>query len=317
MVRHTVKPGWVRWGLMATISLLTVSGGHQHIAAAQEQAKEVAMCPEVQDLRVLKNLPCLAAQALQREFTTVIGGIGILGFWGASLMAYNDRKRWERVNFAREQIKAFNEDPEVQLVLKLIDTNQCTTKLPGDDGHPYIISDAQVIMAMELSRNNGGAYSQAEMSIRMAFDAFFEHLEHLSHLIATGLVRRSDLQPYLHYWLDVLTGGRKRSIRASRHSKATMAAAGAKSEEWRSSIFQFMEAYGYASVRKFIEDYGYVLPTPIARNQSRVRSDQIPEWDLRTLDFGIYRLLNTGDQDLIRRLHHLQNQHSLERATEG
>jgi hypothetical protein len=274
MHRHTRRPWFGRWSLVIMLSLVSLTATPQPMAAAEQDKEPTSMCPERPGKEVFGNLACLAVEAVHRDFTTVtghlltvVGGVGVLGFWGASLLAYNDRKRWDRVNFAREQIKAFNDDPEVQLVLKLLDTNRIITTLPGKDDRLYTITDDLVIEA--LMPHEDGRYSHTEMSIRFAFDAFFEQFEHLSHMVTTGLIRRNDLYPYLHYWLNVLTGGRR--LQRGQRSELTSANNTfiSKSEAWRQAVAGYMDGWGYATCRQFIESYGHQLPPALSQARAR------------------------------------------------
>lgn len=185
---------------------------------------------------------------------TVGGGLGVIFFWGSSLFAYLSQKHWERVGFTLNRIKEFEEDESSALARSLIDTNAWVAKIDSSDTD-YYITDAQVIKAFEPYRPSTDGFTVGEIAVRKSFDAFLENMERFTHLIETGLIRRQDLYPYIHYWLDVIGGARSRQLHAGHSDTDTNS--NAKSWDWKVAFFLFSDTFGYGGFRKLMETYRY------------------------------------------------------------
>lgn len=255
-------PGQIR-AILSALSYLCL-GGLTALALPSLQAKQpqpTAASIPTGSPAPSTWLPAFATKAAEDpngligNVLTLMGGLGVLGFWGASLQAYRRQKHWERVNFALERVNDFKNNSTSMLARELIDASVWITTIDENDPSKYIICDSHVIKALEPYRNHSQGFTAGEMAVRISFDAFCMDLEHFCHLIDAGLAKRRDLDPYLHYWLDALGGTRKGSKQSWKAAATEL-----KDDEWRLAFFGFVDSFGYVGCRRLLEKYGYTPP---------------------------------------------------------
>lgn len=172
----------------------------------------------------------------------VVGGVPI-GLW-----QYGQAQAWKRAEFAAGEMRAFFADPGVQKALRILDYNAIRIDLGAGE---VVVKDATLKEALRIHVRTpeGGSSSRFtpdEVAIRDVFDRLFDHLERFGHFLATGLVRRADLRPYLEYWLRVL-GTRE---------------GGRKPRDVVEAIWAYAHEYHGDGVRRLFAAYGYDVTPP-------------------------------------------------------
>ena len=90
----------------------------------------------------------------------------------------------------------------------------------------------------------GSSYTSTQAALRDAFDELFEGLARFQIFRERGLVEDADVRVHLTYWLEILTGARW-----------------AKTQEYRSRLWEFARAYGYERAWALASELGYAVPT--------------------------------------------------------
>ena len=78
-------------------------------------------------------------------------------------------------------------------------------------------------------------------TVREIFERFLEFLARFEGFLAAGVVKKTDLDPYLDYWIKLIAG-------QDAHSREV-------AEQVLPSLWKFIDYYGYRDVRKFISRY--------------------------------------------------------------
>ena len=127
----------------------------------------------------------------------------------AGLFQYRKAQKWKVLEFVANEMKEFENEPEVQNAMYMLDWDEKEILLyPDEEGdEKWELVDSE--MVYKSLEPNGRRFDEAEVAIRDSFDLFFSYLEGFEHYILTGLVKYENLYPYITYWLDKISAGDK------------------------------------------------------------------------------------------------------------
>jgi hypothetical protein len=166
------------------------------------------------------------------------------------LIQYRHAQRWKRYEFVAKEIKDFKADPAVHNALLMLDWNERYIELFPDEPDPArrkaLVTDALLAHALTPLADKSAArlheeFKNEEIAIRAAFDRLFDALERFEYFIQAGLVQRSEFDPYLRYWIDLIG-----------HREGTR-----KPPEVLDNLWAYVDSYSYSGVQKLLRRYGY------------------------------------------------------------
>ena len=138
------------------------------------------------------------------DFLKAIALLGAVVAFIVGLIQYRKAQRWKRAEWVAQEMKALFAEPLVQAALSLIDWSsiEIGKVFPnrGDETSRHKILSNDEINEALLPHWERGGFTPIEADIRSAFDHLFDGIERFQSYYATGLVRKSDLRPYLGYW---------------------------------------------------------------------------------------------------------------------
>ena len=211
---------------------------------------------------------------------SVAAGALIALFW---LHLYQQQRHWQRVQLARQEVKAFRQRPAVKKVLDILDYEEYRTfyLTHPEDGRliSFEANDARLRRALRshdqmVKMRNGldeikrlatdatavpaktlalvEQYDQdefwIEITLRDWFDSFLGGLEYFETLIESGLVRPDEIKPFIIYWVRLIGDRRYRRKGGS---------------GFYDKLFHYIHWSGYGRVQSLFERYGFkLLPPP-------------------------------------------------------
>lgn len=216
-----------------------------------------------------------------------------LGIWLGALAAgllvilglrlYEQQRRWQRIELARHEVKAFRERDAVRRVIDILDYEEYRTfyithprdgRRIGFEAHDgrlrrALRSHDQMVKTRrgldELSRiavAGSGLSPETlaivkryedeefliEITLRDWFDSFLGGLEYFEIMISSGLVNADEIKPFIIYWVQLLGD---RTYRRKGGSG------------FYDQLFHYIYWAGYGGVQNLFERYGYkILPPP-------------------------------------------------------
>jgi hypothetical protein len=177
---------------------------------------------------------------LIKEVVSVITPIiGFLLFWRGSDQ-YEKEQKWKRSEFAAKEIKEFRSDLAVQKVMMMLDWDIRDIQL--SENIKFALDDninSELCLSLRATRE--GNFSPRQSLIRDYFDVFFDYLGRFEASIESGLLDKSDFEPYLKYWLNII--GNKNSNK--------------KPPEFYQSTWKYIEYFDYKNVQNFMARYKY------------------------------------------------------------
>ena len=161
--------------------------------------------------------------------------LGALFAFIVGLVQYRKSQRWKRAEWVAQEMKTVFADPLVQAALSLIDWSSIEIRkiFPSrakESGRSEILSNKQINKALRPHWERS-AFTPLEADIRAAFDHLFDGLERFESYYATGLVRKSDLRPYLRYWARKICDTEATKGHRAHHVRAYM-----KAYEFRGAV---------------------------------------------------------------------------------
>jgi hypothetical protein len=183
--------------------------------------------------------------------------VSVLGF-GGTLFAlwrayrqYVQSEKWKRAEFVAKEIEKFESNPYVKNAKLMLDW--CSRKInlyliPNPTPEEEVLIDAWIVgRALETHDRALTPFNRAEAAIRDTFDVFLDHLDRFGKFIVSGLVTKEEFEPYLCYWIDLITGDEQSD---SRIAKAIQAA-----------LFRYIKFYRYRGVQDLFLAFGHPLDT--------------------------------------------------------
>ena len=177
---------------------------------------------------------------LIKEVVSVITPIiGFFLFWRGSDQ-YEKEQKWKRSEFVAREIKEFRSDPTVQKVMMMLDWDIRDIQLSKDVKFGLDENiDSELCKSLRATRE--GNFTDRQALIRDSFDIFFDYLGRFEVSIESRLLDKSDFEPYLKYWLNII--GNKNSNK--------------KSPEFYRHIWEYIEYFDYKNVQSFMARYKY------------------------------------------------------------
>lgn len=217
------------------------------VLAVSSQAKAISE----QGLPLVKHL---------KDIFAVLSSLAAFIGLGFGLFQYYKAQIWKRAEFVAEQIKEFEEDPDVKNVMLALDWNERKIKFSDEYTIDKVTEKLLCICLVsgdlstqknELMAQKGEAeFSEEESAIRDAFCRFLDYLERFDHFIEAKLITKEELTPYLRYWLN-LVGNDNGQIKTS---------------TFYQYLWNFIDYYGYSGVQRLFHRYGYnIKPRSVER----------------------------------------------------
>lgn len=198
--------------------------------------------------------PCSVIQILSwlfksgsfSEWMDVVKVVGAAIAFGIGLWQYRSSQVWKRLEFVSAQMKIFFDDPAVRTTMQMLDWRK--KKIPlfkfrdEADGEQATVDYKMVASA--LGTDPETRYDKKQSAIREAFERLLEYFAQFEGFIDAGAVKPTDLNPYLDYWVKLISGNNSRSPEVTR--------------EVLPSLWKFIDFYGYRDVRQFVSRYHLV-----------------------------------------------------------
>lgn len=163
--------------------------------------------------------------------------------FGIGLNQYRKSQAWKRLEFVAAEMKAFYDDTAVKLAMGMLDWRRKEVSLfkhRGENDSERVVVD-YAIVASALGIDPYLKYNKNQSAIREIFERFLEFLARFEGFLAAGVVKKTDLNPYLDYWIKLIAG-------RDAHSPDV-------TEQVLPKLWNFIDYYGYRDVRRFISRY--------------------------------------------------------------
>ena len=194
--------------------------------------------------------------------------------WGVS--HYVRQQQWQRIEFLRQTVKEFEQDPAIHNALKILDfeeyrdysivipdpeTAEGVTTISfrvNDDLLRNALANhdqrARLKQQLDSSQDHGKIdpaalrQYQVESALRDWFNKLLNGLEHFGYFIESGLFTVTELKPWLNYWVKLIGDPTYRRPGASKFYDA---------------LYSYVHHSGFFGVQKLFERFGYrILPSP-------------------------------------------------------
>ena len=211
----------------------------------------------------------LIAQLLLSCGVAVAGGALT---WGAS--RYARQQQWQRIEFLRQAVKEFEQDPEIRNALKILDFEEYRDYIiPAKDisrqEKPITFRVEDDLLCCALANHDTRAKRkhrleydeeyerldpealrqyQIETALRDWFNKMLNGLEHFGYFLESGLFSEKEMWPWLSYWIKLIADPAYRRPGASKFYDA---------------LYSYIHSSGFLGVQKLFERYDYkILPSP-------------------------------------------------------
>lgn len=169
--------------------------------------------------------------------------VGAAVVFGIGLRQYSNAQVWKRLEFIGTEMRVFFDDVAVRSALTMLDWRKKKIALfkYRDEGDLKEVDVDYETVASALGIDPQARYSKVQSAIREVFERLLEFLARFEGFIDVRAVKTRDLNPYLDYWVKLLSGN-------DRHSpEVTM--------KVLPQLWKFIDYYGYRDVRRFINRY--------------------------------------------------------------
>ena len=149
----------------------------------------------------------------------------------------------KRLEFVATEMKNFYDDPAVKAALTMLDWRKKTFalfKFRNENDSDQVTVDYKTV-ASALGIDPDLKYDKVQSAIRETFERFLEFLARLKHSSWPGLSRGMTWNPYLDYWMKLISGRDGHSPEATK--------------EKLPSLWKFIDYFGYQDVRHLINRY--------------------------------------------------------------
>lgn len=216
---------------------------------------------------------------------SLVGTGGVIS-WGVS--HYVRHQTWQRIEFLRQAVKEFEQDPEIRNALKILDFEEYRDYyIPVGPGMPPPAESSELsqsfvqgtsairfrmsdqLLCNALANHDQRAHTksrldyhqdhdeldpaalrqyQIETALRDWFNKLLNGLEHFGYFIESGMFTEKELQPWLNYWIKLIGDPAYRRPGASKVYDA---------------LYSYIHHSGFFGVQKLFERFGYrILPSP-------------------------------------------------------
>jgi hypothetical protein len=179
---------------------------------------------------------------LHKDLLTIIvatcGGAFALWRWVVD-------QKWRRVQYAYALIKDFFEKPRTQQAFDILDTRdeEADFEISSDNTETICVTDDFLIGALSTF-DQKGENDEKELIARAILDDFFGELSTFQHHIDAGLIKVTDIQPYLEYWILELLG------RGRVHDDPKLG----------TQVAKYLSFFGYDTVIRLAQTMGHPFP---------------------------------------------------------
>lgn len=156
---------------------------------------------------------------------------------------YRKSEAWKRLEFVAAEMKVFYDDSAVKLAMGMLDWRKkevALFKYRGENDFAREVVD-YAIVASALGIDPEMKYNKVQSAVREIFERLLEFLARFEGFLATGVVKQTDLNPYLDYWIKLIAG-------QDAHSPEV-------TKQVLPSLWRFIDYFGYRDVRSFINRY--------------------------------------------------------------
>ena len=208
----------------------------------------------------------------ERALWLLVFGILLAGgaiSWG--VVKYAQQQRWQRIEFLRQAIREFEDDPEIHNALRILDFEEYRDYHIASPAHgqPFSFQVTDELLCNALAGHDQRArlkhsidyhqgqndldpdtlrQYQIETVLRDWFNKMLNGLEHFGYFLESGLFTEKELQPWLSYWVKLIGDPTYRRPGASRFYDA---------------LYSYIHHSGFFGVQKLFERFGYrILPSP-------------------------------------------------------
>lgn len=203
--------------------------------------------------------------------------------WG--VLQYSRQQQWQRIEFLRQAVREFEQDPDTHNALKILDFEEYRDYQIIDPatGKPFFFRITEDLLCNALAKHDARArikhqldeaqqhgtlegdpsnkglargtseltalrQYQIETALRDWFNKMLNGLEHFGYFIESGLCTEKELAPWLRYWVKLIGDPAYRRPGASRFYDA---------------LYSYIHHSGFFGVQKLFERFGYrILPSP-------------------------------------------------------
>jgi hypothetical protein len=169
--------------------------------------------------------------------------IGAVTVFGLGLYQYVQAQRWKRREFIAAQIKEFEADEDIRLVMTMLDWTDRKLYFPSDTGADPIevkVDDGLLCSAL-LPHEAAHRYYPNEVMIRDRIDRYLEMLVRLENFVEARLISIAELRPYMSYWIRLISG----------HMP------GWHSPDVFTLLLNYIQRYGFDGAQRLIRQFGY------------------------------------------------------------
>lgn len=180
------------------------------------------------------------SENLFQDITLLLGLIGVI----KALIEYRKAQSWKKAEFLAKEMKEFFADKNVQRALLILDWNVIDITLfehEADNKTKFRFIDS--MLERSLKHHEEAIFSEEEAIIRQIMDNFLFKLGMFQNYIDSKLISKKDIEPYLQYWIELI--GKSKD--------------GKKDEHIINQLWVFINYYGYNSVIKLVENFGYTI----------------------------------------------------------
>lgn len=183
---------------------------------------------------------------------SVLGAAGSVVVFLYGVLQYSVAQRWKRQEFVASEVEKFFSNRDVATACLLLDYSVVAVTPDGriavdeNAAGRRVFKDADIMGGLVLHTVMPGeteTFRGSRLAARVAFDAFFTGLEKLSNHVASGVIERRHLIPYLAYWLAIISEPET----------------GWKDREFYRIVSDFIDGYGYVGVRRLIETSAFEI----------------------------------------------------------
>ncbi|MEL6601963.1 MAG: lipase family protein [Cyanobacteria bacterium J06614_10] len=189
--------------------------------------------------------------------------------WG--VFQYARQQQWQRIEFLRQSVREFEQDPDIHKALKILDFEEYRDYCIENpaQGEPFSFRVTDELLCNALANHDERArfkhqidyhqihddldpailrQYQIETALRDWFNKMLNGLEHFGYFIESGLFTEKELGPWLSYWVKLIGDPAYRRSGASRFYDA---------------LYSYIHHSGFFGVQKLFERFGYrILPSP-------------------------------------------------------
>ena len=139
------------------------------------------------------------------EITKILGAA--LAF-GIGLRQYRKSEVWKRLEFVADEMKIFYADAAAKAAMTMLDWRRkemALFKYRDENDYRRVVVDYEIV-ASSLGVDPELQYGKTQSAIREIFERFLEFLARFEGFLEAGVVKQSDLNPYLDYWIKLISG---------------------------------------------------------------------------------------------------------------